>query len=183
VGISQPIFHIDMFVTLAGRTPDGKYRVLVGSPVMADEILKRPTLPQSLSDTFDDIAQTLSQHPDLDVVRSPLPLEVVQDGTDWVWYYATTNNCIVEIVDDKQKRVWLPQYGFAPKEYLKAIDDYVAAMWSGWGFQVTGLGDYNEMAQCSGAANCMKKIIQRSSSDTAAYGPNASPPSTTASTP
>ena len=118
-------------------------------------------MPQSLNNVFDDIANTLSQHPQLEIVRTPLPLEIVQEGTDWVWYYATTNNCIVEIVDEQHKHVWLPQYGFAPQEHLKPIDDYVAAMWKGWGFDVTGLGDFNTMAQCSGAANCMKKILLR----------------------
>jgi len=148
-------------VTLAGRTPEKKYRVLVGSPAMADKMLNRPTLPQSLNNVFDDIATTLSQHPQLEITRTPLPLEIVQLGTDYVWYYATTNNCIVEIVDEQHKHVWLPQYGFAPQEHLKPIDDYVAAMWKSWGFQVTGLGDFNTMAQNSGAANCMKKILLR----------------------
>lgn len=161
VGISQPIFHIDMFITLAGRTPQGRYRIVVGSPALADQLLKRPPLPQALNAQFDDIANTLAGHADLEVVRSPLPLEGVLSGTDYVWYYATTNNCLVEISDDTHKRVWVPQYGFAPNEYLKTIDDYVADMWKGWGFDVVGLGDFREMAQCSGAANCMKKVLER----------------------
>src|SRR5207253_2435315 len=47
-GVAQPIFHIDMFITLGGRLPSGKYRVVVGSPAMADEILKRPPVPYAL---------------------------------------------------------------------------------------------------------------------------------------
>ena len=35
-GYHQPIFHIDMFVSLTGRSPTGRYRLLVGSP--AEEI-------------------------------------------------------------------------------------------------------------------------------------------------
>ena len=38
-GTFQPIFHIDMFVTLVGPGADGAFEVLVGSPRLADERL------------------------------------------------------------------------------------------------------------------------------------------------
>ena len=41
-GTVQPLFHIDMFVTLAGRAEDGRYRVLVGDPHLAAQILAMP---------------------------------------------------------------------------------------------------------------------------------------------
>jgi hypothetical protein len=162
VGVSQPIFHLDMFISLAGRTRDGRYRLVVGSPALADQLLARATLPQSLSSLFDDVARTLRQHPEFDVVRSPLPLEIANVGdTDWCWYYATSNNCIVEIVDEQEKTVWLPQYGFGEQAHLAVIDDYNTTLWREWGFEVVPLGNYNEVAQCFGAAHCLKKIIHR----------------------
>src|SRR5699024_1363180 len=47
-GTAQPIFHIDMFITLAGRGASGRYRLLVGSPSDADRILGRPPQPQGM---------------------------------------------------------------------------------------------------------------------------------------
>ena len=162
VGVSQPIFHLDMFISLAGRTPDGRYRLVVGSPSLADQLLGRATLPQGLSTLFDDVARHLRQHPEFDVVRSPLPLEIANvGGSDWCWYYATSNNCIVEIIDDANRTVWLPQYGFGDQAHLTVTDEYNANLWRSWGFTVVGLGNYNEVAQCFGAAHCLKKIIHR----------------------
>ena len=39
-GTFQPIFHIDMLITLIGKNA-GKFEVLVGSPAMADALLGR----------------------------------------------------------------------------------------------------------------------------------------------
>ena len=152
VGVSQPIFHLDMFIALAGRTPEGKYRLVVGSPSLADRLLGRPTLPQALNAQFDDVAQHLAAHPDFDVVRSPLPLEIASIGdAEWCWYYATSNNCIVEIIDDTKKTVWLPLYGFGAQKHLTVTDAHNQQLWESWGFKVVSLGNYNEVAQCFGA--------------------------------
>jgi len=68
-GVAQPIFHIDMFISLAGRGKSGKYRALVGSPVMADSILKRPPIAHALSEVFDDIVRQL-QRLGFEVIRN-----------------------------------------------------------------------------------------------------------------
>jgi hypothetical protein len=161
VGLSQPIFHIDMFISLIGRTKKGKYRLAVGSPKMADTLLGRRSLPQNLDEQFDDLAERLGTHPELEVIRSPLPLEEVQSGNDVTWYYATACNNIVEIIDEKNKTVWLPEYGFGDKAYLKVIDEYHAKLWRDMGFKVVGLGNFNPVAACFGAAHCLKKILVR----------------------
>ena len=58
-GHHQPIFHIDMFISLAGRGPSGRYRLLVGSPVDADRLLDRPSVAHGMSEIFDDVARQL----------------------------------------------------------------------------------------------------------------------------
>src|SRR5688572_27983213 len=58
-GTVQPLFHIDMFLTLAGRDGAGRYQVLVGDPRMAATILGVPVWPHSMSNVFDDIAEGL----------------------------------------------------------------------------------------------------------------------------
>jgi hypothetical protein len=69
-GAFQPIFHIDMFVTLVGRQDDGRFTVLVGDPALADDLLGT-TSPYALPEVHDSIAATLSAA-GFDVRRTPL---------------------------------------------------------------------------------------------------------------
>jgi len=70
VGTFQPIFHIDMFVTLVGRDADGAFQVLVGSPALADELLGTRS-PYALADVYDGIAEDLRRS-GFAVRRNPL---------------------------------------------------------------------------------------------------------------
>jgi hypothetical protein len=69
VGTYQPVFHIDMFVTLAGRRGD-RFTMLVGDPSMADSMLGTRS-PYGLADAYDQIARTFAGA-GMDVVRTPL---------------------------------------------------------------------------------------------------------------
>jgi hypothetical protein len=69
VGTYQPIFHIDMFVTLAGRRDD-RFTVLVGDPSMADAMLGT-TSPYGLADVYDSIAAGFADA-GMEVLRNPL---------------------------------------------------------------------------------------------------------------
>jgi hypothetical protein len=69
-GDLQPIFHIDMFVTLAGPGDDGRFRVLVGSPDLADAALGTRS-PFSLQTAYDEIAAEFERR-GFAVGRNPL---------------------------------------------------------------------------------------------------------------
>jgi hypothetical protein len=70
-GTFQPIFHIDMFLTLVGPDDDeGAFRVLVGSPALGDEMLGT-TSPFALAGVYDGIAGDL-QRAGFSVTRNPL---------------------------------------------------------------------------------------------------------------
>ena len=69
-GTFQPIFHIDMFITLVGRDADGAFQVLVGSPALADELLGTRS-PYSLPEVYDSIAEDLRRS-GFAVRRNPL---------------------------------------------------------------------------------------------------------------
>lgn len=58
-GTYQPIFHIDMFVTLLGRNEGGGFDVLVGSPALGDALLGTRS-PFSLDNAYDAIAEKLA---------------------------------------------------------------------------------------------------------------------------
>ena len=68
-GTFQPIFHIDMFLTLVGPHTDG-FQVLVGSPKLADEMLGTRS-PFALPEVYDRIAKDLDRA-GFAVLRNPL---------------------------------------------------------------------------------------------------------------
>jgi hypothetical protein len=160
-GTNQPIFHIDMFLSLAGRGAGGKYRVLVGSPAEAARLLNQPVSPFALQDAYDQIAGQLAAQ-GFDVIRNPLPLTYVDDPEAKLrtWYMATANNCLVQITEQSSD-VWLPTYGHANWADLAAVDAENRRIWQELGFTVHELGDYHPFAQNLGAVHCIKKYIAR----------------------
>lgn len=69
-GTFQPIFHIDMLITLIGRDASNKFHALVGSPALADQLLGTSS-PYSLATVYDTIAEQLTAY-GLTVHRNPL---------------------------------------------------------------------------------------------------------------
>jgi hypothetical protein len=86
-GTFQPIFHIDMLISLVGYI-DGEFTVLLGDPSLAQEMLGGDA-PYGLQDAYDRIAEDLRGW-GLRVIRNPLvhhpspgqvlPLEVLQNA-------------------------------------------------------------------------------------------------------
>ena len=68
-GTFQPIFHIDMLITLVGKGA-GAFEVFVGSPALADSLLGRSS-PFALADVYDTIAEQLRRE-GFTVHRNPL---------------------------------------------------------------------------------------------------------------
>jgi hypothetical protein len=174
-GERQPIFHIDMFVSLAGQaSSDDRYRVLVGDPRLANEMLGWESGPHDLIPEFDEIAAQLDGL-GFEVTRTPLPhlyqaipgarrVEVDGELVDVdgirLWYHATSNNCLVQI-DGAARDVWLPTYGHDELEPLREVDAEHKRIWQGLGFTVHQLGDFNPFAFNLGALHCIKKYIAR----------------------
>jgi hypothetical protein len=161
-GVAQPIFHIDMFVSLTGRNEaTGKYRVLVGSPAMAAELMGGEVPDQAMAPVFDDVAANLTLQ-GFEVERNPLPLTYVDDPArrERFWYFATANNCLVEIAG-ATKAVWLPTYGHGPWSDLAVVDRRNREIWEGLGFRVIELGDFHPFTQGLGSVHCIKKYLAR----------------------
>ncbi|HEU4425494.1 MAG TPA: hypothetical protein VFR67_23410, partial [Pilimelia sp.] len=156
-GTTQPIFHIDMFVTLAGRGPDGRYRILVGDPRAAAELLDRDLPAHAMAHVFDDVAAGLDRQ-GFDVVRNPLPLVYVDDPDrrERLWYFATGNNALVG-----GGIVYLPTYGHGAWAELTVTDHANAQIWTELGLQVTYLADFHPFAENLGAVHCIKKYLAR----------------------
>lgn len=159
-GTVQPLFHIDMFVTLAGRDNSGKYTVLVGSPAMAATILGEAIPDGAMQDVFDDIAAGLEEL-GFKVVRNPLPMAYDDDDAQKLryWYFATSNNLLSQ---DDPRQVWMPTYGHGNWGKLSATDAENKRILEGLGFTVELLPDFHPFAANLGAAHCIKKYLGRS---------------------
>jgi hypothetical protein len=157
-GTLQPIFHIDMFISLAGRGADGRYRVLVGDPRAAAELLGVPLAAHAMAAVFDDIAAVLTRQ-GFDVIRNPLPLAYLDDTErlERLWYFATSNNALVA-----DGTVYLPTYGHGAWPELAATDQRNGEIWAGLGYQVRFLADFHPFAENLGAVHCIKKYLARS---------------------
>lgn len=167
-GTVQPLFHIDMFITLAGRDPSGHYIVMVGDPQLAANLLNEGIREHAMYRIFHDFANQL-KNLGLHVVRTPLPLtyDDVSNPQDFpgfdmlrMWYFATSNNALVQINHDV-KEVWLPTYGHRKWKELTVTDEANKQIWERHGFKVHQLGDFHPFAVNLGAAHCIKKYIAR----------------------
>lgn len=194
-GDLQPIFHIDMFVTLAGPGDDGRFRVLVGSPELADEVLGTQS-PFALQAAYDEIAAEFDRR-GFAVERNPLVhrpqitqqltlaalrdfagtpdgaelREVVAEFTAAgaqpestiqvrSWHHITWNNCLVEN-SSGGRTVYLPTFGHGPEADLAVIDSAMEQLWTGLGFSVVRLADFNAFASRLGVVHCIKKYLGR----------------------
>jgi hypothetical protein len=156
----QPLFHIDMFVTLVGKMPGGKFGVLVGDPSRAYAILGGRAPAHAMQPVFDDIAARL-EAAGFEVIRNPLPLVYMDDpaARERLWYFATSNNALVQ--NGSTKEVWLPTYGYGDWASLRKTDAANEAVWKGLGFTVHLLSDFHPFAENLGAVHCIKKYLAR----------------------
>ena len=161
-GTSQPLFHIDMFLSLAGRNDDGVFRILVGDPSLAANLLGTSVEPHAMREVFDNIAQFLMQR-GFEVIRNPLPLVYVDDlrRKERIWYFATSNNLLVQNSVTSSKIVWMPTYGHGSWPELQVTDDGNAKLWESLDFEVRRLGDFHPFAENLGALHCIKKYLAR----------------------
>jgi hypothetical protein len=163
-GTVQPLFHIDMFLTLVGRQPGGKFKVLVGDPKLAAQELKEPVSPYAMQEVYDNVAKGM-KNAGFEVERNPLPLVYSDDigRKERTWYFATSNNCLVQNSQTHGKIVWIPTYGYGPWSKLAATDEANKRIWERMGFEVRQLGDFHPLASNLGALHCIKKYLNRSS--------------------
>lgn len=177
-GTSQPIFHIDMFITYFGEK-----KVLIGDPLMHTDLFTIPTnfpLPTNynwitMSDVFNEIAEFLRLQ-NYTVKRCPMPLmciESVGNSSNKInrdWFFASYNNCIVENykndADEHIKRVLLPTYGHDDslndwKEALEQLDIKVQEIWQDLDYEVIPLGNFKPFAERLGGPHCLIKPLIR----------------------
>jgi len=161
-GTRQPIFHIDMFITLVGKRASGRPIALVGDPAMAAALIGAPPRPDAGQAHFDAIAALLERE-GFAVIRNPLPY-LPMDETETrrrTWFYAPTNNALVQRDDAAGDIVWLPSFGHDHSPELAAVDDRMAAIWRALGFEVRFIPECLLLAENLGGLHCFANVLVR----------------------
>lgn len=172
-GSWQPLFHIDMFITLAGRGDDGRYRLVVADPFLARDMLAAEAPSHPWPDHGNITASLLGKvaselKGEFQVIHNPVPLVFTDDAETRTrhWYFAAYNNALVELgvhlADGRiGNKIYLPSYAHAEHKFLHSIDRRNREIWEELGFEVVLLGDYNLFASSLGAVHCITKDLLR----------------------
>ena len=166
-GEYQPIFHIDMFMTLAGKSAQGKELILVGDTRRAKSLLGQRAIPDVISDSFDRIVEQLDNNPNLncEVMRIPLDLWLDDDNDPRTGTFLTYNNCLIEVFG-ANKNVYLPAYASVSSSSVnrRTLDNEIERIFAeeDLGFRVTLMeGSYHELCKRGGSLHCITKTLRR----------------------
>lgn len=165
----QPLFHIDLFVTLGGRSKDSANDlVFIGSPVLTEELLDASHLDQEVQkseieptdiERWHLVDQCFSSNYRL--VRLPI---FFREGVCYSW-----NNALVEIYGE-EKRVFLPSYQTMKDTELlnptfEVLENEVERRFQEEGFEVVWIRSgkfFRIIASHGGSLHCATKVLKRS---------------------
>jgi|GEM_PF-2480519 len=178
-GEIQPIFHIDVFITLLGYNKNNEYEILVGQPEAGfniknetNEDLIRIFNNQMfhtqirINECIENLERSFNSFgKQIKIIRNSLPLTYKKDGYEHHWYWATYNNCLIQ--NGKNKTVWLPTYGHPTRvnphwKELKEYDTKNYEKFRKMGFDVHFINtDFHRLAQKNGSFHCISKCLSR----------------------
>lgn len=161
-GTCQPVFHIDMFISLAGKDKYGRQIILVGDPSLAAETLDMVLHPLALSAYFDEIANDLMARGFV-VIRNPLPMIYMDDVEKCTrtWFYASSNNVLVQQSETDGHIVWMSEFGHDNWPGLRKTDAANRDIWENLGFEVRMILDGQRLAENLGGLHCLTNVLKR----------------------
>ena len=180
-GIFQPIYHIDLFISVIGvKHESGKEILLIGRLNKAKEILATNgiDLPDSHftgDEYFARIQSELEKTNLFHLIEVPLfrPKSFRFRNMD-LFYYNTYNNAQVENYKRSSggeviQRVILPQYSQsegleidAEENQIRVVLDKAAVeIWESLGFEVIPVQSMEFWAMLGGSVHCMTKVLSR----------------------
>jgi hypothetical protein len=156
----QPVFHTDLYLTLAGPHPlSHQPMALVGSLRLAHELLDEPHQETEVDEGLDAVCEDLIEAGYI-VERIPLLPFEHSLGPEPAWY--SYNNCLVEVWSEDRgirRRVTTPSFEGDGCEKLEAE---VARVWIRLGFEVRFVrGAFAQLAPLGGSLRCMTKVLAR----------------------
>lgn len=163
--VYQPLFHIDLFLTLGGHREDGREIVFLGSPELGKSILSQQGIYQdrfAIPDTamFEGIHKLF---PTSQYEVHFLPLFFWQ-GSTFSW-----NNALIEVYGDT-RRVILPSFQVKGSDdaqlnpCFEFLEEEVKRIYAAAGFEVEWLRDgrfFRLLAEHGGGLHCVTKVLER----------------------
>ena len=167
-GRSQPVFHLDLYLTLAGpHATTGRPIALVGSVRRAREVLGQPSRNDDPDEGLDALAAQMTAD-GYRVERLPLLPFTTEGAPGRGWY--SYNNCLVELfggVRTMTRRVVLPAYGAGGSDMLGVLDGDAERVWTDTGFEVrVARSAFAILAERGGSVRCMTKVLERDNVET-----------------
>lgn len=161
-GSRQAVFHVDVYVTPAGRDEAGCERLLVGDPRLAAALAGLPAPDPAYAARFDAEADALSAA-GFTVVRNPLPAIGIDHPARRrrTMHLLSANNAWVEASAVARPRAWLPLFAEGDDDPLAAVDAAMAALWRDLGFDVVPVAGLRPLALRNGGLNCASRILSR----------------------
>lgn len=164
----QPLFHIDMFMSLGGIDPQsGQEVIFLASPRLCDELLRVPSSAKVLASEAEAHADGMFEEIGLQLRESgfqviPLPI-FFYDNATFSW-----NNCLVEVFEG-QKRVYLPSFQSAhdPEKLnpsFQCLEVQVEDIYASQGFEVVWFRNgrfFRTLARHGGSLHCAVKVMAR----------------------
>lgn len=174
-GDRQPVFHLDMYMSLGGRVKEGGKekelvfvgeQKLVGRPGRGEEKPLR-MIAEGLDAAADQLRGAQLGGRSVKVARMPLPMLLRSSDPLGLRRssYASLNNCLMERAA-RGKRVLLPRYVLG-RGQNKAIQDWInegLAIYKREGFETVAVdGPWGNFTRLGGSLHCMVKVLARSS--------------------
>lgn len=165
-GITQPLFHIDLYLTLGGNH-QGRQLLFVGqlewteTPSMSEEQKSSlQSLATQLDNTYERLnsPQQVSLPLSLEVVRLPLVFEPLDDARGG---FVSFNNCLME-TRQGFKRVYLADYASEDPKWADA-QRRASEIYERYGFEVHLVsGQFSAQIKNLAGLRCMVKVLRRS---------------------
>lgn len=161
-GSRQAVFHIDVYITPAGRDEAGRPRLLVGDPRLAADLAGLEPPPAAYAARFDAEAAALAAS-GFAVVRNPLPATAVDHAhrRRRTRHVLSPNNAWVETVEGRPGRAWVPHFAAGPEDPLATVDAAMTALWQRLGFKTVPVAGLLPLALRNGGLNCASRILHR----------------------
>ena len=164
VQLLQKLRHIDMFITLGGKTQDGEDLVFVANLTEESSIAVTPALRKAFNTYFDRVADLLRGYNNggirFKVERLPLLLYNVGDRV-----FMSFNNCLVE-EHEHGKFAYLPHYDADTEDLQQRFEDMenlAIETFRRNNFHVTSIPEnFSVRARSNGSLHCMAKVLKRS---------------------
>lgn len=177
----QPFYHIDLFITPIGRPSYGaKYQLIMPEIVNASDVhsdLIYTQIIEPWNQQIATIADQLEQY-DFEILYMKTPMTYFKNKTDELfWSVFSYNNCLVEIIGDGIRKIWIPSFGANQANYevdnqivysknLANYDKRTKTFLEGHFSKVIQLGNYTPYMLLKGGVHCLTNFLHRDTNHT-----------------